>query len=328
MSTKELLRASEIVQVLMCLAVIVAMFRRRVTRDFPAVAALVTVVAISTTIAVCLLFYRKPLHISIETAYPTYFYVQWTGTVLSLLLELSVLHSLFFNALKPFAGLQGVGRIIFRWVGAVSLAVAIALAAGPQLFAGAVSATQVITELASRLDQGVGVLILCLLIFVCFAIRPLGLTYRSHMFGVVLGLAVMSTVELIQAAWFATTGAHSVYSPVYLIGTLGSCGALGIWGTYFALPEPERRMILLPTTSPFFLWNRISEVLGDAPGHVAVAGFTPSMLAPAEIQMLTAATSRETAAAQARTNAQPEDASTIHTLAVPRVHAPTLALSR
>ncbi|HLI76383.1 MAG TPA: hypothetical protein VKV02_05500, partial [Acidobacteriaceae bacterium] len=38
---------------------------------------------------------------------------------------------------------------------------------------------------------------------------------------------------------------------------------------------------------------RISEILGDSPGHVAVAGFTPDMLAPAEIEMLTAATSTE-----------------------------------
>jgi hypothetical protein len=63
---------------------------------------------------------------------------------------------------------------------------------------------------------------------------------------------------------------------------------VAIWGTYFALPEPERKLILLPTTSPFFLWNRISEALGDAPGHVAIAGFNPTMLAPAELQMLTA----------------------------------------
>ena len=57
-------------------------------------------------------------------------------------------------------------------------------------------------------------------------------------------------------------------------------------------------MILLPTTSPFFFWNRISEILGDAPGQVAVAGFTPEMLAPAEIEMLTSATADESVAAR------------------------------
>jgi hypothetical protein len=64
------------------------------------------------------------------------------------------------------------------------------------------------------------------------------------------------------------------------------------WGTYFALPVPERKMILLPTTSPFFLWNRVSEALGDHPGFVVVAGFKPEMLAPAELTVFTAASKR------------------------------------
>ena len=51
-------------------------------------------------------------------------------------------------------------------------------------------------------------------------------------------------------------------------------------------------MILLPTTSPFFLWNRISEALGDEPGFVAIAGFKPDMLAPAELAAFTAGSKR------------------------------------
>ena len=51
-------------------------------------------------------------------------------------------------------------------------------------------------------------------------------------------------------------------------------------------------MILLPTTSPFFLWNRIAEALGDEPGFVAIAGFKPDMLAPAELMAFTAGSKR------------------------------------
>ena len=58
------------------------------------------------------------------------------------------------------------------------------------------------------------------------------------------------------------------------------------------LPEPERKMILLPTTSPFFTWNRISEALGDEPGYVAVAGFKPQMLAAAELKVLSSAAAK------------------------------------
>ena len=49
-------------------------------------------------------------------------------------------------------------------------------------------------------------------------------------------------------------------------------------------------MILLPTTSPFFTWNRTSEALGDEPGYVAIAGFKPQMLAAAELKVLSSTT--------------------------------------
>jgi hypothetical protein len=133
---------------------------------------------------------------------------------------------------------------------------------------------------------------LCLLLFVCFATRPLGLTYSSRIFGVSLGLGVTATIWIVQAAWFSTTAALSLYSPVYLVSAFGSLTTVCIWGAYFALPEPEAKMILLPTTSPFFTWNRISEALGDEPGFVAVAGFKPDMLAAAELKVLSSGTRR------------------------------------
>jgi hypothetical protein len=128
---------------------------------------------------------------------------------------------------------------------------------------------------------------LCLLLFVCFSVKPLGLTFRSHIFGVSLGLGIYATTQLVEAAWLATTQAQSIYSPVYLFTSIGCCASYLVWGAYFAMPEPKRGMVLLPTTSPYFLWNRISEALGDNPGQVAVAGFKPEMLHPTELMVLT-----------------------------------------
>ena len=135
-------------------------------------------------------------------------------------------------------------------------------------------------------------LTLCLLLFVCLATRYLGLTYRSYIFGTSLGLGIWTTVSLIETAWYSTSGAQGLYSSVYLFSSLGALVALVTWATYFAMPEPQRKMVLLPTTSPYFLWNRISEALGDEPGFVAIAGFKPDMLAPAEMTMLTASNKR------------------------------------
>jgi hypothetical protein len=109
---------------------------------------------------------------------------------------------------------------------------------------------------------------------------------------VTLGLGVTAATYLVQAAWLATVGAQSFYSPIYLVSTVGSFVSVCMWAVYFALPEPERKMILLPTTSPFFTWNRISEALGDEPGYVAIAGFKPEMLAAAELKVLSSAATK------------------------------------
>lgn len=261
------------------------LFYGRQWRRFAPLMGLLAVRAISASILVPLLFFRRAIGISIPTAYDIYFYTAWISALAEALLIIGVIYHVYNEAMRPLQGLQRLGRIIFRWVAVVSIALSIAIAAGPHGptsggWAGSIAAA------ASQIQQGVSVLTLCLLLFVCFAIRPLGLTFRSRIFGTALGLGVTTTAFLIQAAWVATVGAHSMYSPVYIVGTLGVLISGCVWGAYFALPEPERKMILLPTTSPFFTWNRISEALGDEPGYVAVAGFKPQMLAAAELKVL------------------------------------------
>ena len=280
MSAEFVLKYASILHIVISAAVLVALCSRRALQDFPALSVLLLTNIVSEGASLAALFFRRACHLPIATAYHLLYWSGWVADLLSFILVILVIYGVFAEAMRPFPGLQRVGRIVFRWVGAASFAVAIALAAGPQVFVKNASAWSVIQELVSRLLQGVNVLILCLLIFVCFAIRPLGLTFRSRIFGITLGLAICSMVQLIQAAWSVTVGFTSFYSPIFAFGTFGGCVAVSVWFTYFAMPQPERRMILLPTTSPFFLWNRISEILGDAPGQVAVAGFTPDMLAP------------------------------------------------
>ena len=303
MATDHLLRLFNIVQIAFCLYVMCAMMRRHVIRTFPALTSLLALLLIHSLIRTCILFYRSALHIPKAAAYSVLFTSDTCIFFLELCLLALIIYGVFLEAMRPFPGLQRVGQIVFRWVGAVALLVALALSTGPQLFVEGMTLKVFYTEIAPRFQQGINVLILCLLIFVCFSIRPLGLTFRSHIFGVVLGLGIFSLVQLVQAAWLSTLVGHDLYSAPYVAEAAGSCVALLVWGTYFALPEPKRRMILLPTTSPFFLWNRISEILGDAPGNVAVAGFTPDMLAPAEIEMLTLAISQEEATARERESA-------------------------
>ena len=260
---------------------------KRLWGKFSLLFALIALRAITGSILIPLLFFRRELGISLPVAYNTYYVAAWGSGIVQALLLIGIIYHVYREAMRPLEGLQRIGTIIFRWVAVVSIAVSVAIAAGPHMSGTSLAGiTQVI---APQIQQGVSVLTLCLLLFVCFAIRPLGLTFRSRIFGVALGLGVTATTFLAQAAWLATSGAASLYSPVYLVGTIGTLISVCIWGVYFVMPEPERKMILLPTTSPFFTWNRISEALGDEPGYVAIAGFKPQMLAAAELKVLSSA---------------------------------------
>jgi hypothetical protein len=94
----------------------------------------------------------------------------------------------------------------------------------------------------------------------------------------------MATNDLVQSAWLIINpGMASLYNA---INGVVICVVLSTWITYFALPEPKRRLIVLPTTSPFLRWNQISQALGDSPGFVAVGGVPPELFAPAELEVM------------------------------------------
>jgi hypothetical protein len=286
-TTKLLLEYTMIAELVVAMGATVLILRRRLLRAFAYVAAFLAVFAIEITVSIATMYFRSALGIPREVSYSIYFYTHVACFFLEHALLLLIVYGVFRSAMKPLNGLHRAGTVIFRWVCGVSLALSIGLAIAPHTTGSAYFAV-----LMSQVQQGVSVLTLCLLLFVCFAIRYLGLTYRSHIFGVSLGLGIASTVSLIESAWYSTGAAQTLYSPIYLFSAMGYCVAWLTWGVYFAMPEPERKMVLLPTTSPFFLWNRISEALGDEPGFVAVSGFKPEMLAPAELAVLTAASRR------------------------------------
>jgi hypothetical protein len=321
MDTKLLLEYSIFADLFITIGVLALLARKRLLREFAFLVAFLAVNSIEDVTSIPLLFFRKDLGISKVLCYDIYCISHWAFFFVEYALLLLVIYSVFRKAMKPLEGLHRAGKIIFRWVGGVSVALSLALALGPHT-----SGSYYMATVAGQMQQGISVLILCLLLFVCFSTRYLGLTYRSHIFGVSLGLGIFAAVSLIESAWIANGVGQTVYSPVYLFSALGGGVALLTWGTYFAMPEPARKMILLPTTSPFFLWNRISEALGDEPGFVAIAGFKPDMMAPAELTAFAAGSkrSRERELEQARAEREAEttqaaqQAMGIHSIAMQR----------
>jgi hypothetical protein len=108
-----------------------------------------------------------------------------------------------------------------------------------------------------------------------------------------LGLGIVATVQLLELAWSSRN--PTLFATSNITSGVAACISMFIWSAYFALPEPKRRIIVLPTTSPFLRWNQISMALGDDPGFVAVGGVPPEIFAPAEIEIMRRASVQMTA---------------------------------
>jgi hypothetical protein len=212
-------------------------------------------------------------------AYTIYFYAYWIGFAVESLLALLIVYGVFKLAMAPLKGLQTLGMLIFKWAAGISVAVALGSVFAPKL-----TATGYFIAAISQLQRTQSILTLSLLVFVFFAIRPMGLSYTSRIFGVSLGLGIISINNLVQSTWIMVTSAMTTSFDT--INGCVICLILATWTCYFAMPEPKRRMIVLPTTSPFLRWNQISQALGDDPGFVAVGGVPPEMFASAELEVM------------------------------------------
>ncbi len=278
----------EYIEPILCGMLIYFLVRSKAVRQFKFLFALLCI-RLGCSLMCLPLLYFAARGIEKHLAYQAYFYVYWGSYALESIFSLLVIYSIFKLAMAPLKGLQTLGMLVFRWVAAISVAVAIGVAVTPHL-----TGIKFMVAMITQLQQTSSILTLCLLLFVCFAIRPMGLSYNSRIFGVSLGLGFLSTVSLVDTAWFSRS--PSMYSTISIINGLAVGVTLLMWSAYFAFPEPKRRIIVLPTTSPFLRWNQISMALGDDPGYVAVGGIPPELFAPAELEVMRRASAKMTPA--------------------------------
>ena len=265
-------------EIFLCVAALAILIGKKQWRDYWGLGALLVVRAASNSLLMAVEQFSGR-GIERHIAYHIYFYVYWIGFAVESILALLIVYGVFKLAMAPLKGLQTLGMLVFKWAAGISVAVALGSAFSPGL-----KGTGLLVNAISQLQRTQSILTLCLLLFVTFAIRPMGLSYSSRIFGVSLGLGIMSTNDLVQSAWLVFN--PTMASTYDVVNGVVICVILVTWTAYFALPEPKRRIIVLPTTSPFLRWNQISQALGDSPGFVAVGGVPPELFAPAELEVM------------------------------------------
>lgn len=179
-----------------------------------------------------------------------YFYFYWILNSALILLEFGVMNEVFIHAVKPFAGLIDLAKMLFRWAAAFLL-----VAATMTAFAGAGSSLpRCIVAIMNNLGTALRLMQCGLLLLFFLFERRLGLSWRSHSICAALGLSVNAAIGL-SALYFR--GHFPGYNTAFDILETGTYLCLVMaWVVCFRLPQPERRTVQdSPTRLVFQRWN-------------------------------------------------------------------------
>ncbi len=182
-----------LVEVVVCLGALCILIGKGRWRDYRALAAFLAVRGASTVLL--LLVWTFARQIGRPGAYRIYFYVYWLSFAVESVLVLLILYGVVRLAMAHLKGLQIVSRLVFSFTTVVTLLATLWPYLGPSL-----PATGILVALVSQLQRVESMLALCVLLFITFALRALGLSFRSRVFGVSLGLGIMATNDLVQFA--------------------------------------------------------------------------------------------------------------------------------
>jgi len=205
----------------------------------------------------------------------TYYSVYWVGTAVANIAVIAVLYEIFCAAFKPFAGLQDLAKIVFKWAaGSIFCVGLVVFMSNAATLAGAPH--HWLSASVHDFERIVGVMECALLIFLFLGSQHFGLSKKNRVFGFALGFGFDALCRLV--VYIALLASHKSKIPFWTqFLPMGYYASLLIWVGYLLKPEPARESLHIPVTSPFLRWNEIALQLGHTGGKVALLNPEPFM---------------------------------------------------
>jgi hypothetical protein len=127
--------------------------------------------------------------------YDAYFAVYWLSFLVGSATLYFAMRQIFDHVMEPLPGLKKVGRIIFSWVAITSTIIVVTSALHPYGIS-----LRAIPLAMIELMRCTSILELCMLAFLALSVHKLGLSYKSHVFGISLGLGMLAATDFIMSA--------------------------------------------------------------------------------------------------------------------------------
>ncbi len=174
------------------------------------------------------------------------------------------LQEIFRNIMAAYPGLSRLGLLSFRWAAIVALVVS---SASMIPLASTTTIHEHLAVVFAQIAICVSVLVLCLMAFMAVSIHALGLSYRSRVFGICLGLGLMAVMDLFVNALHIST----FYSWPAQVSQIVTIVALLTWVAFLASPEPVKQQAATPVSSSVLQWNDLAQELGPNAPQPATA---------------------------------------------------------
>lgn len=201
-----------------------------------------------------------------------YFYLYWVLNFINTALEFGVMYEILVNALKPYAALIDLGKMLFRWAAIFLLFACVLTAlvtAGSQ--PSKIEAAVALLERSTRLMQ-------CgLLLLFFFLEKRLGLSWRNYNMCVALGLGSTAALDLsfsyMKIQFPAQIETFCLFEGCFYIGVVA------FWAYCLSQPEPARKNVLdSPSRLIFQRWNDVLVANRFSPASATSIGGIDSFL--------------------------------------------------
>lgn len=200
-----------------------------------------------------------------------YTYGYFAAYIFSAILLFFICAEVFRSALAPFPGLSKIGIVLFRWAALISILVSLTSISARHWgvsLAFTRGGVDLVAAIAYALMHSASILELCLLAFLCLGMNALRLSPRDMGFGISLGFGLMAASDFVVSSLVSSKVISTV--PLQYLDEAMILAALVIWATYYLLPEPASKPVVMPVTSRIYRWNEIASALGHTGTQVAV----------------------------------------------------------
>ena len=184
-------------------------------------------------------------------SYSIYFYSYWSLQAISLALGFKIIHEIFIDVFRPYHALKDLGSVLFKWAALVMMLVAIVVAA-----ASTTNQEGPIVQAVITVQRCVRVSQCGLILFLLVFSKYLGVSWRTHSFGISLGFGGFAGAELLMIALNASGNASQV--TVALINMIAYNCAAALWLAYGLLKPASRE-----NPANLLMSQRWNQSLGD-----------------------------------------------------------------